>query len=126
VGLTADERVRAMMDFRFTERQAQFLVIVMRHAGVCVPRQYARFAGIAHGRAKCNTFFARLVRRGHGAAINCLHNRGRLYHIHSKRFYYAIGEPKSRYRGAIAARGVVERLNAPCGAGEPRPLLAHH
>ena len=94
--LTADERVRAVMHFRFTERQARFLVLVMRHAGVCVPRQYASFAGIAHGGAKCNAFFARLLRRGYATAIRCLHNRAHLFHLHSKRIYHAIGEPNSR------------------------------
>jgi len=44
--MTAEERVHALMEFRFTERQARFLALVMRHADVCVPRQYARFAGI--------------------------------------------------------------------------------
>jgi hypothetical protein len=37
------------MHFRFTERQARFLELVLRHAGVCVPRQYATFAGIPRG-----------------------------------------------------------------------------
>jgi hypothetical protein len=32
-----------------TERQARFLTTVMLHAGVCVPRQYARFCDIVHG-----------------------------------------------------------------------------
>ena len=59
--LTADERVKAVIEFGFTERQARFLVLVMRHAGVCVPRQYASFAGVAHGGAKCNAFFDKLV-----------------------------------------------------------------
>ena len=35
-------------EFGFTERQARFLVLVMRHAGLCVPRQYATFAGVAN------------------------------------------------------------------------------
>ena len=56
----------------FTERQARFLGLVMRHSGVCVPRQYSQAAGIAQG-AKCNTFFDRLVRRGHARAIECVH-----------------------------------------------------
>lgn len=47
--MTTDERVQAVVDFGFRERQARFLVLVMRHAGVCVPRQYARFAGVAYG-----------------------------------------------------------------------------
>ncbi len=38
--MTGAERVQAVTDFGFTERQARFLVLVMRHAGVCVPRQY--------------------------------------------------------------------------------------
>jgi hypothetical protein len=34
----------------FTPRQARFLVLVLEHSGVCLPRQYRTFAGIAHGR----------------------------------------------------------------------------
>ncbi|HVH26828.1 MAG TPA: hypothetical protein VM818_08720 [Vicinamibacterales bacterium] len=29
----------------FTDRQARFLVLVARHSGVCVTRQYSSFAG---------------------------------------------------------------------------------
>ena len=36
---------------------------MLRHAGVCVPRQYASFAGIANGGDKCNAFFDKLIRR---------------------------------------------------------------
>jgi hypothetical protein len=59
--------IQAVSEFGFTERQARFLVLVMQHAGICVPRQYARFAGVAYG-AKCNAFFDRLVRRGFARA----------------------------------------------------------
>jgi hypothetical protein len=58
-------RLQAIVEHGFTERQARLLELVMRHAGVCVPRQYAQLAGIAQG-AKCNAFFDRLVRRGQG------------------------------------------------------------
>ena len=108
--LTTDQRVHALMDFGFTERQARFLELVLRHAGVCVPRQYARFARVAHGGARCNTFFARLVRRGYGAAGACLHNRGRVYHVHSKRLYCAIAEPNSGFRRSMPPRLTIERL----------------
>ena len=47
--MTFDERVQAVAKKGFTERQARFLTTVMLHAGVCVPRQYARFCGIVHG-----------------------------------------------------------------------------
>ena len=42
-------------------RQARFLTTVILHAGVCVPRQYARFCGIVCG-AKTRNFFDNLVR----------------------------------------------------------------
>jgi hypothetical protein len=94
----------------FTERQARFLVLVMRHAGVCVPRQYATFAGIANGGRKCNAFFARLVRRGLAAEIPCVHNRARLYHVHARSLYAAIGVGSSRYRRPVPAGRMAERL----------------
>jgi hypothetical protein len=94
----------------FTERQARFLMLVMRHAGVCIPRQYASFAGIANGGRKCNVFFARLVRRGLAAAIPCVHNRAWLYYVHARSLYAAIGEGSSRYRRPVPAGRTAERL----------------
>jgi hypothetical protein len=110
VVLTADERVRAIAEFGFTDRQARFLELVMRHVGVCVPRQYARFAGIAHGGRKCNAFFDRLVRRGYAVPCDCIHNRARLFHVRHRPLYHAIGEPESRHRRPVSARRAVERL----------------
>jgi hypothetical protein len=69
----ASERVAALRGFGFTEQQSRFLVLVLEHAGVCLPpafalgasafalratarqvgaagRQGRTFAGIAHGR----------------------------------------------------------------------------
>jgi len=57
------ERVAAVRAFGFTERQARFLVLVLTHSGVCLPRQYRAFAGIAHGRQALE-FFDTLVRGG--------------------------------------------------------------
>ena len=102
-------RIHAIVEHGFTERQARFLALVMRHSGVCVPRQYAQVAGIAQG-AKCNAFFDRLVRRGHARAIECIHNRARLYLVHSRLLYHAIGEPSSRYRRAVSPRLALERV----------------
>jgi hypothetical protein len=104
------ERIQAVADYGFTERQARFLVLVMRHAGLCVKRQYAAFAGIANGGEKCNAFFDKLVSRGYAVASDCIHNRARLYHIHHKPLYHAIGEPESRYRRPVPARRAAERL----------------
>ena len=108
--MTTDARVQALADYGFTARQARFLVLVMRHAGLCVKRQYAAFAGIANGGEKCNAFFDKLVSRGHAVAADCIHNRARLYHIHHRPLYHAIGQPDSRYRRPIPARSAAERL----------------
>jgi hypothetical protein len=108
-GAASPAHVATIVELGFTERQARFLTLVMRHSGVRVPRQYAQVAGIAQG-AKCNAFFDRLVRCGHARAIECMHNRARLYLVHSKLLYHAIGEPTSRYRRAVSPRLALERL----------------
>jgi hypothetical protein len=108
--LTTAERIQAVVDYGFTERQARFLVLVMRHAGLCVKRQYAAFAGIANGGEKCNAFFAKLVRRGYASATSCIHGRAKLYHVHHKALYHAIGESDSRFRRTMSARSAAERL----------------
>lgn len=108
--MTTSERVQAIADYGFTERQARFLVLVMRHSGLCVKRQYAAFAGIACGGQKCNAFFDKLVHRGFAVASDCVHNRARLYHVHYKPLYHVIGEPESRYRRGVPARQTAERL----------------
>ena len=108
--MTQEERIRAVIDCGFTERQARFLVLVMRHAGVCIPRQYASFAGIANGGRRCNAFFDKLVRRGYVNAIRCVQNRARVYHVHHKPLYFVIGEASSRYRRPVSPRVAVERL----------------
>lgn len=108
-GAASPAHVDAVVALGFTERQARFLTLVMRHSGICVPRQYAQVAGIAQG-AKCNAFFERLVRGGHARAIECVHNRARLYLVHSKLLYHTIGEPTSRYRRPVSPRLALERL----------------
>ncbi len=107
--MTLDERVQAVTTFGFTERQSAFLVTVMLHAGVCLGRHYCTFAGIAYGR-KMHDFFERVVTRRFGTAQACRHNTARLYHIHSKRLYAAIGEPDNRHRKPTAFPRAVERL----------------
>jgi hypothetical protein len=108
--MTNDECIRVVIDCGFTERQARFLVLVMRHAGVCVPRQYAEFAGIANGGQRCNLFFDRLVARGIAHEIRCAHNRARVYQLRHKQLYSLIGEDGNRHRRPMSPRLAVERL----------------
>jgi hypothetical protein len=46
--LSPEESLSAIAEFGFTARQARFLDLAMRHAGVCLLRQYTAFAGIVH------------------------------------------------------------------------------
>jgi len=104
-----EERVRAIAEIGFTERQARFLVTVMLHSGVCLQRQYAAFAGIVHGE-KTRLFFAKLVRLRYASAYPCRHNRGRVYQVHHKALYRAIGQTDSRHRRPLSPARVVDRL----------------
>jgi hypothetical protein len=106
--MTLDARVQAVVAKGFTERQARFLVLVMRHAGVCVMRQYATFAGVVFG-AKTRAFFAKLVRLGYAASFDSSKGRGRLFHIHGRALYDAIGEPHSRFRRPPPITRAIER-----------------
>lgn len=75
----------------FTDRQARFLVLVARHSGVCVMRQYSSFAGIVFGQ-KTRKFFANLERARFVSIYDCAHSRGRVYHVRHRAIYEAIGE----------------------------------
>ncbi|HEY3162512.1 MAG TPA: hypothetical protein VGJ78_26320 [Vicinamibacterales bacterium] len=107
--MTADERLRAVRLMGFTERQAGFLVTVMLYAGVCLGRHYCTFARIAYGR-KMHDFFESLLSRGYVTARRCGHNRARLFHVHYKPLYRAIGETNNRHRRPMALARAVERL----------------
>jgi hypothetical protein len=118
--LSPEERDVALAPFGFSKRQTRFLDLVMRHSGVCVPRQYAAHAGIVQGQ-KTRAFFAKLVLRGFASAFECRHNRGRVYHLHHHALYAAVGAPNSRYRRPVSASRTTERLmmlDALLGAGD--------
>jgi hypothetical protein len=107
--MTFEQRVKAVVDHGFTERQAGFLVTVMLHSGVCLARQYPAFARITQGQ-KVHDFFSRLVTRGYATKRRCGHNTARLYHVHHKPLYAAIGEPDNRHRRPLPLGRAVERL----------------
>ena len=107
--MTLENRTKAIAEFGFTERQARFLDLVMMFGGVCVPRQYAMFAGTAYGHT-VSLFFDKLVRRGYATVADCLHNRAELYHVRHRALYRAIDQPHSRYRRPVPARQVIDRL----------------
>jgi hypothetical protein len=107
--MESQDRIVAIARLGFTERQARFLVFVMQYSGVCLLRQYSAFAGIVHGQ-KTRNFFAKLVSRRFATAYGCRHNRGRVYHIHHKALYRAIGETDSRHRRPLSPDRIIQGL----------------
>jgi hypothetical protein len=107
--MTTDDRIAAIAAFDFTTRQAAFLTTAMLHGGVCVQRQYAHFAGLANGHAT-RDFFDRLTRDRFATAHPCWRQGGRIYHIHHKGLYRAIGEPDNRNRRPATVARAIERL----------------
>jgi len=107
--MTFDERVTAVKGNVFTDRQARFLVTVMLHSGVCMDRHYCAFARIAHGQ-NTTDFFTLLVDRKLATAYHCAHKRARIFHVHHRSLYEAIGEPNNRFRKPTPIGQAIERL----------------
>jgi hypothetical protein len=107
--MNLEHAIQTISSRGFTDRQARFLVLVARHSGVCVMRQYSTFAGIVFGQ-KTRTFFAKLVRARFVSTYDCAHNRARVYHVRHRATYEAIGEPDSRLRRPPGVPRALERL----------------
>ena len=105
-----EDRVQAVAARGFTERQARFLVMVMLHSGVFIERQYCAFAGITHGQ-KTHDFVHKLIVGKYASAVapGPLH-RGRLFHVHHKGLYAAIGQQDNRNRKPADLGRLIERV----------------
>ena len=105
-----EARVNALGDFVFTQRQREFLVTVMAHSGCFLERQYCAFTRTVRGQ-NSREFMARLVARGFVRAIEAGRvRRGRLYHVHHKPLYEAIGQADNRNRRLRTVGRMVERV----------------
>ena len=105
-----EARVNALSGFGFTQRQREFLVTVMVHSGCFLERQYCAFTGTVRGQ-NSREFMARLVARGFARAIEPGPvRRGRLYHVHHKPLYEAIGQADNRNRRLRTIGRMVERV----------------
>jgi hypothetical protein len=110
IDLANAQRMDAIAAFGFSERQARFLLHVLLHSGVFVERQYCSFVGIVHSQ-KSTDFLKTLVERRFATPISTgkLH-RGRMFHVHYKPLWAAIGEPDNRFRKPTAQGRMIERV----------------
>jgi hypothetical protein len=103
-------RVNALSHLVFTGRQREFLVMVMVHSGCFLERQYCAFTGTVRGQ-NSREFMARLADRGFVRVIEPGPvRRGRLYHVHHKPLYEAIGQADNRNRRLRIVGRMVERV----------------
>lgn len=103
-------RVAALDGFGFPQRQREFLVTVMVHSGCFLERQYCAFTGTVHGQ-NSRQFVQRLITRGLVRVIEPgSARRGRLYQVHHKPLYEAIGLADDRNRRLRTPGRMVERL----------------
>jgi hypothetical protein len=107
--MTDADRVDRLIRLGFLERHATFLVTVMLHSGVCIQRQYCASARVSHG-INTRRFFRDLVTKKYATAYPCARERARLYHVHAKSLYRAIGEPNNRNRRPISLSRAIEGL----------------
>jgi RHS repeat-associated protein len=108
--LARRDQIAVVRGWGFTPRQARFLMLVLEHSGVCLPRQYRTFAGIAHGR-HTHRVFAKLITDGFATTdLIAPAHAGRIYHVQYKPWYRAIGEPDHPHRRATSVGRAVERL----------------
>jgi hypothetical protein len=103
-------RVNALSHLGFTERQREFLVTVMVHSGCFLERQYCAFTGTVRGQ-NSREFMRRLANRGLVRVIEPGPvRRGRLYLVHHKPLYEAIGQADNRNRRLRIVGRMVERV----------------
>jgi hypothetical protein len=107
--MTRADQIRAVAELGFTERQAGFLVTVLLHSGVCVGRQYCVYAHIVRGQ-KVHDFFSTLVTKKLATPYTSAHRGARLYHVHGKPLYTALGEADNRNRRPATLARAIERL----------------
>ena len=107
--MTHEERIRRVVTFGFTERQAAFLVEVMLHSGFFLGRQYCTFARIVRGQ-KMVDFLEKLTSRRLATPYLCGHSKARVYHLHNTSLYDAIEQRDVRFRKRMALGRALERL----------------
>jgi len=110
IGQSNAHCIGTVASFGLTDRQARFLVTVMLHSGVFVGRQYCTFAGITYGQ-KVHDFVEKLLAKGLATATAIgSQKRVRIFHVHHKPLYAAIGEPDNRHRKPVPTARAIERL----------------
>lgn len=94
--MTPDERVGALRLFGYSPREAEFLCLAALHGGYFLRRQYGAFLGRESG-GSVAALIERATVSNHIKTAVFEHNT-HLYHLATRPFYAAIGQPDNRNR----------------------------
>jgi hypothetical protein len=106
---TADQEAIARR-LGYTEREARFLVLVARHGGYFLRRQFCDFAGITKGRTDV-AFTRQLVARRH-ASVHTFCHAAQVFHLATRELYAPDLEPSTTARRRRPALAIKPRLMA--------------
>jgi hypothetical protein len=108
--MTRQQRIEALREFGYNEREASFLALAALHSGYFVRRQYNRFVGCKHGKAVVQ-LVKRLSANGHSRTTVFPNNTG-VYHLCSRPLYQALGDPNNRNRRRRSPVAIKTKLMA--------------
>ena len=91
-----ESSIENLRSLGYTEDEARFLYIVATHSSYFATRQYLQFTGAKSGE-KSMAFTQKLLGKEHATAKLLLRN-GRIYHLHSRLIYRAVGRQNLRHR----------------------------
>jgi hypothetical protein len=94
--MTDQERIQALVDLGYTEREAAFLAIAALHSGYFLRRQFLYFAGIERGEI-AQAFIDRAILKQHCKPKPFRHDRI-VYHLASKPLFEVLGSIDNRNR----------------------------
>lgn len=90
--------VELLMEFGYTETEAQFLYVVATHSGYFTLKQYPTFAD-AHPGKRSSLFAQKILNNGH-ASVSDYMGCGSIYHLFSRTLYHQIEKESLRIRCA--------------------------
>lgn len=108
--MSPSERVTVVKSLGYSDREAAFLCLAALHGGYFLRRQYCSFIGKEPG-GSVAALLEKLLGQQHAVALTALNNT-RIYHLSSRPFYTALGEPDNRNRRDHSPTALKSRLMA--------------
>lgn len=105
---TQAERIGALRQFGYTEREAGFLCLAALHGGYFVRRQYARFLGKESG-GTVAALVQKVLASEHAKASTYA-DKTHVYHLCTRPFYQALGQVDNRNRRERQPLSIKNRL----------------